>query len=54
MKTSLPFIDDFLPAHNLDSLMSLGNLLSTIDDSRPERSPAARRKAVEAWTKAKR
>jgi uncharacterized protein len=54
MKTALPFIDDFLPAHNLDSLMSLGNLLSTIDDSRPERSPAARRKAVEAWTKAKR
>jgi len=53
MKTALPFIDNFLPAHNLDSLISLGNLLSSIDDSRPERSPAARRKAVEAWTKRK-
>ncbi len=54
MKTALPFIDDFLPAHNLDSLINLGNILSTIDDSRPERSVATRRKAVEAWTKAKR
>ena len=27
MKTALPFIDDFLPSHNLDSLISLGNLL---------------------------
>jgi uncharacterized protein with von Willebrand factor type A (vWA) domain len=53
MKTALPFIDNFLPAHNLNSLISLGNLLSSIDDSRPERSPAARRKAVEAWTKRK-
>jgi uncharacterized protein len=53
MKTALPFIDDFLPAHNLDSLINLGNLLSSIDESRPERSPAARRKAVEGWTKQK-
>jgi len=53
MKTALPFIDNFLPVHNLDSLISLGNLLSSIDDSRPERSPAARRKAVEAWSKRK-
>ncbi len=50
MKTALPYIDNFLPAHNLDSLISLGNLLSTIDDSRPVRSVAARRKAVAAWT----
>jgi uncharacterized protein with von Willebrand factor type A (vWA) domain len=54
MKTALPFIDNFLPAHNLNSLIDLGNLLSNIDDSRPERSPVARRKAVEAWGKAKR
>jgi len=53
MKTALPFIDNFLPVHNLDSLISLGNLLSSIDDSRPERSLAARRKAVEAWSKRK-
>ncbi len=51
MKTALPFIDNFLPAHNLDSLISLGNLLSSIDDSRPVRTVAARRKAVEAWNK---
>ena len=51
MKTALPYIDNFLPAHNLDSLINLGNLLATIDDSRPLRSNAARRKAVAAWTK---
>jgi uncharacterized protein with von Willebrand factor type A (vWA) domain len=51
MKTALPYIDNFLPAHNLDSLIHLGNLLGTIDDSRPSRSPAARRKAVAAWSK---
>ena len=51
MKTALPYIDDFLPAHNLDSLISLGNLLGTIDDSRPARSAAARRKAVAEWSK---
>ncbi|GCE16616.1 vWA domain-containing protein [Dictyobacter kobayashii] len=54
MKTSLPFIDDFLPSHNLDSLFSLGNLLSNIDDSRPDRSEAARRKAVKVWSKPQR
>jgi uncharacterized protein len=51
MKTALPFIDNFLPAHNLDSLIDLGNLISTIDDSRPARSAAARRKAVAEWSK---
>jgi len=51
MKTALPYIDNFLPAHNLDSLIYLGNLLGTIDDSRPSRSTAARRKAVAAWSK---
>ncbi len=53
MKTALPFIDDFLPAHNLDSLISLGNLLSTIDDSRPDRSPTTRRKAVADWSRSR-
>ncbi|GAC1400284.1 MAG: VWA domain-containing protein [Ktedonobacteraceae bacterium] len=54
MKTALPFIDNFLSAHNLDSLIDLGNLLGSIDDSRPVRNGAARRKAVEAWSKPKR
>ena len=53
MKTALPYIDNFLPAHNLDSLIHLGNLLGTINDSRPSRSTAARRKAVAAWSKGK-
>ena len=53
MKTSLPFIDNFLPSHNLDSLIDLGQLLSSIDDSRPDRSEASRRKAVKNWSKAK-
>lgn len=51
MKTALPYIDNFLPVHNLDSLINLGNLLNTIDDSRPARSPAARKQAVAAWSK---
>lgn len=53
MKTALPYIDDFLPAHNLDSLISLGNLLSTIDDSRPARTGASKRKKIESWSKRK-
>jgi uncharacterized protein with von Willebrand factor type A (vWA) domain len=53
MKTALPYIDNFLPAHNLDSLISLGNLLGTIDDSRPARSASAQRKAVAEWSKAR-
>lgn len=53
MKTALPFIDNFLPAHNLDSLISLGNMLASIDDSRPARDAYSRRKAVEAWSKRK-
>ncbi|MBO0777645.1 MAG: VWA domain-containing protein [Ktedonobacteraceae bacterium] len=51
MKTALPFIDDFLPAHNLDSLIDLGNILSAIDDSRPIRSGVTHQKKVENWSK---
>lgn len=51
MKTALPYIDNFLPAHNLDSLINLGNMLSTIDESRPVRSPGARKRAAAAWSK---
>jgi uncharacterized protein len=53
MKAALPFIDNFLPSHNLDSLISLGNILTSIDDNRPTRSEGARRKAVAAWSKPK-
>jgi uncharacterized protein with von Willebrand factor type A (vWA) domain len=51
MKTALPYIDNFLPAHNLDSLINLGNLLSTIGENRPVRNPAARKQAVASWSK---
>jgi uncharacterized protein with von Willebrand factor type A (vWA) domain len=51
MKTALPYIDDFLPVHNLDSLIQLGNLLATIDDTRPMRDPATKRRAVAEWSK---
>ncbi len=33
MRVSLPYIDDFLPAHNLDSLFDLGRLLESVDDT---------------------
>jgi uncharacterized protein len=37
MRTALPFIDDFLPANNLDSLIALGRALEAVDDQpRPE------------------
>jgi len=32
MRTALPYVDDFLPAHNLDSLLALGKLLESIGD----------------------
>jgi hypothetical protein len=51
MKTALPYIDNFLPAHNLDSLINLGNMLNTIDESRPIRSPGARKQAAATWSK---
>ena len=51
MKTALPYIDNFLPAHNLDSLINLGNLLGTIGESRPVRNPSARQQAVAAWSR---
>jgi|SRR5579883_2115451 len=54
MKSALPYIDDFLPVHNLDSLIHLGNVLASIDDRRPDRSAGARRKAVAAWSKPRR
>ncbi len=35
MRAALPYIDDFLPANNLDSLFALGRALEAIDDRRP-------------------
>ena len=39
MRAALPYIDDFLAAHSLDSLIALGKLLEAVDDSaRPARA----------------
>lgn len=37
LQAALPFVDDFLPAHNIESLEQLGKLLSTLDERRPVR-----------------
>ncbi|MEZ4523105.1 MAG: VWA domain-containing protein [Thermomicrobiales bacterium] len=37
MQAALPFIDDFLPVHNLESLELLANHLSDLADTRPVR-----------------
>ncbi len=34
MQAALPYLDDFLPVHNLDSLAHLGQILSTLDARR--------------------
>ncbi len=40
MRAALPYIDDFLPANNLDSLFALGRALEAIDDRRSGRARA--------------
>ena len=37
MQAALPYVDDFLPAHNLSSLQSLALLLNTLPEQRPLR-----------------
>jgi uncharacterized protein len=37
MQAALPYVDDFLPVHNLASLEQLGQRLSAIGERRPER-----------------
>ena len=44
MQAALPFIDDFLPAHNLASLESLARHLNTL----PAHRPARRQHAIPA------
>jgi uncharacterized protein with von Willebrand factor type A (vWA) domain len=38
MQAALPYIDNFLSAHNLRSLMQLADLLNTVEDRRPMRA----------------
>lgn len=37
IQAALPYIDDFLPIHNLASLQQLGNLLEKLGEHKPER-----------------
>ena len=37
IKAALPYVDDFLPVHNLSSLEALANHLLNLDDRRPSR-----------------
>lgn len=37
IQAALPFVDDFLPVHNLESLESLARLLNDVQDGRPSR-----------------
>ncbi|GIW11511.1 MAG: hypothetical protein KatS3mg061_2568 [Dehalococcoidia bacterium] len=37
MQTALPYVDDFLPAHNLASLTDLARRLSDLEQRRPLR-----------------
>jgi len=43
IQAALPYIDDFLPVHNLASLGDLAKQLSTITERRPERKQRGRR-----------
>jgi uncharacterized protein len=40
MQAALPYIDNFLPAHNLRSLLQLAELLHVVEDRRPVRAQA--------------
>jgi uncharacterized protein len=41
IQAAMPYIDDFLPAHNLASLEQLGELLEDLSERRPSRKQAA-------------
>jgi uncharacterized protein with von Willebrand factor type A (vWA) domain len=54
MRAAMPYIDDFLPANNLNSLIALGELLEQVDDSaRPARAtippPAVPAQPARRW-----
>jgi uncharacterized protein with von Willebrand factor type A (vWA) domain len=40
IQAALPYVDDFLPVHNLESLEALAVLLNDIQDGRPSRKQA--------------
>ncbi len=46
MQAALPFVDDFMPVHNLESLEALGKKLGEIAERRPARRQRVRREAI--------
>jgi uncharacterized protein with von Willebrand factor type A (vWA) domain len=40
MRAALPYVDEFLPVHNLQSLEALAALLSRVEDQPPLRKTA--------------
>jgi uncharacterized protein len=48
MQAALPFIDNFLPAHNLKSLLQLAALLRSVEDRRPARAQVPYRREITA------
>lgn len=46
MQTALPYVDDFLPVHNLKTLEELASSLNSIDARRPARHSSSRSVAV--------
>ncbi len=43
LRAALPYVDDFLPVHNLESLEALGRALAQLPDVRPSRRSTASR-----------
>jgi uncharacterized protein with von Willebrand factor type A (vWA) domain len=48
IRAALPFVDDFLPVHNLESLQQLGNILASIGKKRIGRRNPSRCRPVAA------
>ncbi len=46
IQAALPYIDDFLPVHNLDSLEQLGDLLQRLGEHKPVRQQQVHKAAV--------
>jgi uncharacterized protein with von Willebrand factor type A (vWA) domain len=47
MAVALPYVDDFLPVHNLNSLMKLADVLSSVATLRPVRKQLVREASLE-------
>jgi len=51
IKAALPYIDDFMPVHNLASLSDLATHLENLSERRPERRQGGRPRASNMMTR---